>query len=338
MNDKCKTKSQLIKELVELRQQASELETLKMECDQAKIEAERACIYANCILDTLREPLLLLNRDLKIISANRSFYNVFKVTPEETVGKSIYKLGNNQWNIPILRTFFDDILCKNMQFDDFEVESDFPVIGRKVMMLNARGIFQNGIDSQRILLAIEDITKRKQLEEKLIAMAFMDDLTGLYNRRGLFTLGDKLLKMVRREKKGFFMLYVDLDNLKIINDTMGHEEGNSALIDSADILREHFRESDIIARVGGDEFVVLPILITGETTKAIISRLQKAVESHNCTNDRNYKLSLSAGIAYYDPESNFSLDELLDQGDKSMFKLKKHKKRHYSKLTSKDIY
>lgn len=204
-------------------------------------------------------------------------------------------------------------------------------------MLNARGIFQNDIDSQRILLAIEDITKRKQLEEKLIAMAFIDELTGLYNRRGLFTLSDKLFKMFKREKKAFFVLYVDMDHLKMINDTMGHEEGNNALIDSADILREHFRKSDIIARVGGDEFVVLPILTTGETAKAIISRLQKAVESHNCTNERKYELSLSAGIAYYDPEFNFSLEELLDQGDKSMFKQKKYRSRPYLKSTSKDM-
>jgi diguanylate cyclase (GGDEF)-like protein len=333
MNDKRKTKSQLIRELVELRQQASELETLKMECDRAKTEAESAFIYTNCILDTLREPLVLLNRDQKIISANRSFYNVFKVTPGETVGKPIYKLGNNQWNIPILRTLLNDIVVKNIQFDDFEVDFDFPIIGRKIMMLNARGFIQNDIDSQRILLVIEDITKRKQLEEKLISMAFVDDLTGLYNRRGLFTLSDKLLKMFKREKKGFFMLYVDTDNLKIINDTKGHEVGNKALIDSADILREQFRESDIIARVGGDEFVVLPIVAAGETAQTIISRLQKAVESHNCVNDRSYRLSLSGGIAYFDPETNSSLEKLLDQADESMFKQKNHKKSHYSEST-----
>ena len=327
MEDKRRTKTQLIRELVVLRQQVGELEASKIECDQAKHQSDRALKYNDSILETLREPLLVLNADLKILSANRSFYNIFKVTPKETIGKLIYNLGDQQWNIPILRTLLDNILSKNTQFEDFEVESTFPIIGRKVMMLNARGIFHNDIDMHRILLAIEDITKRKQLEEKLIAMSFTDDLTGLYNRRGLFAFSGKLFKMYKRQKKGFFLLYADMDCLKIINDTMGHEEGNHALVDSADILREHFRESDIIARIGGDEFVVLPIETTGEATKAIISRLQKAVESYNCKNERSYKLSLSAGLAYYDPESDPSLEELLDQGDKSMFKQKKHKTR-----------
>ena len=90
MEDKRKTKSQLIRELVELRQQVGELEASKIECDQAKTESERARKYTDSILDTLREPLLVVNADLKILSANRSFYNIFKVTPRETVGNLIY--------------------------------------------------------------------------------------------------------------------------------------------------------------------------------------------------------------------------------------------------------
>ena len=90
MEDKRKTKSQLIRELVELRQQVGELEASKIECDQAKTEFERARKYTDSILDTLREPLIVLNADLKILSANRSFYNIFKVTPMETVGNLIY--------------------------------------------------------------------------------------------------------------------------------------------------------------------------------------------------------------------------------------------------------
>ena len=90
MEDKRKTKSQLIRELVELRQQVGELEASKIECDQAKTESERARKYTDSILDTLREPLPALNADLKILSANRSFYNIFKVTPRETVGNLIY--------------------------------------------------------------------------------------------------------------------------------------------------------------------------------------------------------------------------------------------------------
>ena len=95
--------------------------------------------YAENIVETVREPLVVLDIDLNRL-ANRSFYNTFKVTPDETIGNFIYDLGDQQWDIPRLRTLFEDILPKNTQFDNFEVEHNFPIIGRKIMLLNARRI------------------------------------------------------------------------------------------------------------------------------------------------------------------------------------------------------
>jgi len=117
------------------------------------------------IIDTIREPLLALDSDLKVLSANRSFYNSFKVTPEETVGKLIYDLGNRQWDIPKLRMLLEDIIPKANKFDDYEVEHVFPGLGHKIMLLNARRIIHG---AQMILLAIEDITERRRLESGLI--------------------------------------------------------------------------------------------------------------------------------------------------------------------------
>ncbi|MHB8277373.1 MAG: PAS domain-containing protein, partial [Candidatus Humimicrobiaceae bacterium] len=97
------------------------------------------------IIQTVREPLLVLDSDLRVISANRSFYNFFKVTPEETAGKHIYDLGNRQWDILKLRTLLEDIIAKNNSFDDYEVEHEFLSIGRKVMLLSARCIKQEEI-------------------------------------------------------------------------------------------------------------------------------------------------------------------------------------------------
>ncbi|MCJ7604348.1 MAG: sensor domain-containing diguanylate cyclase [Desulfobulbaceae bacterium] len=174
---------------------------------------------------------------------------------------------------------------------------------------------------------ILDITERKQLEEKLLAASITDHLTGLYNRRGLFILGDNQLKIFKRQNKGLILLYVDLDGLKTINDQFGHQEGDKAIVDCANILRGNYRESDIIARIGGDEFVVFPVGTTGDSTEAIISRLQKAVESYTSKNIRNYKLSFSCGIAICSPESNCSIGELLDQGDKSMYEQKRQKRK-----------
>ncbi|MFC2149239.1 PAS domain-containing protein [Candidatus Auribacterota bacterium] len=121
--------------------------------------------YAQNIVDTVREPLLILGSDLRVISANRSFYKIFKVIPEETVGQFIYDLGNQQWDIPKFRELLEEILPKSVTFNDYEVEHEFPVIGRKIMLLNARKLFRETNQTEMILLAIEDITERKRLEK-----------------------------------------------------------------------------------------------------------------------------------------------------------------------------
>ena len=167
MKDENKTKKQLIDELVGLRQRITNLEKSETKRKRVEVAVREAFRYAESIVETVREPLVVLNVDLKILSANRSFYNIFKVTPDGTVGNFIYDLGDRQWDIPRLRTLFEDILPKNTKFDNFEVEHNFPIIGRKIMLLNARRINRKDIGMQMILLAIEDITERRQREEEL---------------------------------------------------------------------------------------------------------------------------------------------------------------------------
>jgi two-component system, chemotaxis family, CheB/CheR fusion protein len=123
--------------------------------------------YADAIVQTVRQPLLVLDKDLRVESANRSFYETFRVSPEETEGRLIYELGDRQWDIPKLREFLEEILPQDGQFQNFEVEHDFPAIGRKAMLLNARRLRQEGTGAELILLAVEDITERKQAEEDL---------------------------------------------------------------------------------------------------------------------------------------------------------------------------
>ncbi len=124
-------------------------------------------IYAENIVETVREPLVVLTHDLKIQTANNSFYATFKVTPEETIGNFIYDLGNRQWDIPKLRILFEEILPLETVINGYEVEHDFPGIGRKNILLNARQIFRKKIGLHIILLAMEDITDRKQTEAAL---------------------------------------------------------------------------------------------------------------------------------------------------------------------------
>lgn len=119
------------------------------------------------ILGSIREPIVVLDSELKVLKANHSFYQTFSVNPEQTEGALIYDLGNRQWNIPKLRELLEDILPQNTKFHDFEVEHTFETIGRKVMHLNARRIYRNGKQSQLILLAIEDVTEREDYKRHL---------------------------------------------------------------------------------------------------------------------------------------------------------------------------
>lgn len=138
-----------------------------------KIDADElwrvAWTYIQTVVDTLREPFLILDEDLKVISANKTFYAFFQVSPAETVGKRVYDLGTGQWNIPKLRILLEDILPKNTFFDDFKVEHTFPKIGHRIMILNARRIYKEGVDEPIMLLAMEDVTKQKLLEDQLKA-------------------------------------------------------------------------------------------------------------------------------------------------------------------------
>src|SRR6187399_138336 len=123
--------------------------------------------YAQNIVDTVREPLLILDATLRVRSANRAFYQTFQVSAEETEHHLIYELGNGQWDIPDLRRLLEDVVPKSSVFNDFELEHTFPVIGRRVMLLNARKL-QAGHHGELLVLAMEDVTARKRAEEALL--------------------------------------------------------------------------------------------------------------------------------------------------------------------------
>jgi len=126
--------------------------------------ADEESKFAENILDTVREPLIALNKELRVVKANRSFYNFFKVSPGETIGTLIYDLGNRQWNIPKLRELLETIIPEKTAFDDYEVEHDFSSIGKRIMLLNARQIQEGWGEESVILLAIQDITERRLTE------------------------------------------------------------------------------------------------------------------------------------------------------------------------------
>jgi diguanylate cyclase (GGDEF)-like protein/PAS domain S-box-containing protein len=184
-------------------------------------------------------------------------------------------------------------------------------------------------DEKREIIALlgitRDITEKRRIEKQLRILSVTDELTGLYNRRGFFTLAEQQLRVARRLGKGVFLLSSDLDNLKKINDALGHKKGDQMLTEVAAVLRESFRESDIIARIGGDEFVVFQMEDAAAFPEGIVSRLQKNIDAHNEKRGRGYEMSLSYGIVHCAAHLACSVDAMLVQADKKMYEQKRLK-------------
>jgi diguanylate cyclase (GGDEF)-like protein/PAS domain S-box-containing protein len=172
-----------------------------------------------------------------------------------------------------------------------------------------------------------DVQEHNALEKTIQAISSTDDLTGLLNRRGFFSLAQQQLKAANRTRKGFPLFYADLDGLKKINDTFGHPEGDLALVETAAVLKEIFRESDIIGRLGGDEFAVLMLEhpVKSDEDRTILTRINESITARNARPGRRYTLSLSTGMKLYDPENPCSLDEIISRADALMYKEKELK-------------
>lgn len=167
---------------------------------------EESLTYIKTVVDVVREPVLILDKDFRVLAANNPFYEMFQVEPRDTENEVIYKLGNGQWNIPDLRRLLEDILPQNSFFKGFEVAHNFPIIGQKVMILNARQIHFNKNNAEAksfppiILLAIEDITDIMQIAETLAS----------HSRR----LEAKLVEQSDRLDSNIRRLQKEIDNLK----------------------------------------------------------------------------------------------------------------------------
>lgn len=167
----------------------------------------------------------------------------------------------------------------------------------------------------------------QESNDQLQNLSLTDDLTGLYNRRGFLLHAEQQLKLFRsrRGNDGLWMMMADVDKLKPINDNFGHQEGSSAIVKTAEILRKTFRYSDIIARPGGDEFVVLIINAVESPDRAIAERLQSNFDEHNANSKKPYELSASFGIVSIELDDTASIEEIMKQADKAMYNQKRSK-------------
>jgi len=167
--------------------------------------------------------------------------------------------------------------------------------------------------------------ERHDLIQRLESDSLEDSLTGLYNRRGFLTIGREYLNLSARNKTRMHLLFLDMDNLKQINDTFGHATGDEAILRAAEIIKSVFRSSDVKSRLGGDEFAVFPIASSIQGLKSSLSRFHEKISEFNRSGICPFTLSFSSGVAGYDPENPSTIEDLLARADKRMYEEKRRK-------------
>ena len=257
----------------------------------------------------------------------------------ETTGDAVVVVGDNgtiYYANPAAENLFDtaaaDLLGRPFAFP-LDVEGDGH---REITIIRSDGtkvvgdmrVATSNWDGELVRFAtIRDITEMVRLRELLKTEAITDALTGLHNRRGFLLLGEELLRKASETRASILCFFADLDGFKAVNDTLGHEEGDKVLQEAAEALRKTFRSSDILARVGGDEFAALSLREAAGKETEVLERLRRALDGINASARRPYSLVMSAGISVWTPENPRSLGELMSDADKKMYREKEARRK-----------
>lgn len=209
----------------------------------------------------------------------------------------------------------------------FQQETDVFTLNRDKLQIMFRStrLFDSIKDWRKIEISIEDITEKNRLLKELHEMAHEDALTELNNRRGFVFLAHQQLQIAKREHRKLTFLYVDMDGMKAINDRYGHDEGDEAIKTLANVLKQTFRESDILARIGGDEFCGLLINSENESIQSIKKRLNHNILVHNQSTLKPYQIEISIGLKELHPTDKDNLEDVLKDTDRLMYEEKKKK-------------
>lgn len=208
-------------------------------------------------------------------------------------------------------------------------------LGHDVWVLNSASLVRDAQGRPlHLIFQIQDITERKRAEAAIQTLSLADELTGLYNRRGFLAFCKQHLNSLHRTNQGGVIVYADLDGLKNINDSFGHQEGDRALIRTAELLQETFRSADVLGRLGGDEFTALAAVEPEGGVEKLIARLEQKFEDYNAMKFVPYKLSISIGVAQLDSNATQSIEDLLTTADLAMYENKRRKQAGVTLPTS----
>jgi diguanylate cyclase (GGDEF)-like protein len=270
------------------------------------------------LVDSFGDAVLVLDPELRVATVNQAATRLLGIG-RKAVGQPIE---------PVLHRFPELLrLCG----EPGDHEAELPM-GRVSMASVQAGRWLNvritaladgrGRDAG-CLVVVRDVTERRQMVETIRTLSLTDELTGLLNRRGFITLAEQQLRSSRRTRDRLWLLFADLDGLKDINDRLGHEAGDRALVQVAELLRAgSFREADLVARLGGDEFAILATETSRTDGATLVQRIEDAVARANEPPDREFALSLSVGTSVFEPERPQTLDELLGEADSRMYRAK----------------
>ena len=263
--------------------------------------AADACALAQSIVDTVREPVVVLDKGLRVIAASRSFYSAFKVSPEDTQGRLLYALGDGQWNIPKLRVLLDKIIPEHGVMEDYEVEHEFPDLGHRTMRLNARQAFYEGGADTTILLGIEDVTERRMLErqkDELLRQKdiLLDEIQHRIANSLQIIAGIILMKANRVSSEETRLLLQDTHDRVISIATVQQQLNASGIVGPIEMLPYLTRLGDALASsmIGNDRPVTLKVVGTAGslssrqaeslgliTTELVMNALKHAFPSEN---------------------------------------------------------
>lgn len=317
------------------RQPMEELARLERElaaCQRLNEALQVDRVYFEELFAASPQAIVVLDTEDRVVRANRAFEQLFGFPHSEAQGRTINELiVPEQDRAAALQLTRDAADGLQVHAEALRRRRDGTLIH---VSINAAPVVVQG--TQVAVYGIyRDITAQKEAEEALRRLSTTDELTGLFNRRGFFLLAEQQRRLAIRKKAELLLLYIDVDDFKVINDTYGHLEGDRVLADLGAIMRSCFRDSDIVARVGeengvlarmgGDEFVILAVDAGEHGSEILTRRLNERVERYNEERGGSIPLSLSIGTVRLVPDPNVTIDALLAEADRLMYDQKRDK-------------
>lgn len=256
--------------------------------------------------------------DFEITDVNPTGTRLLRTERERLVGQRVRRDLPTEYSDKLLQQYIEAVTFQSPVTEDVRVDP---------RQFDAGWLSHHAVPTDDgVAVTIRDVSERKREELRLRRASLTDHLTLLYNRRGFLTLADQHLRIARRQEQDAVLLYVDMDDFKLLNDTFGHAEGDRALMAVARLLRRSVRDCDVVGRMGGDEFTIMALDAGGAAARLIQRRIEERVALLNASGELNAAVSLTIGHTRVRPTDNAGLDELLARADQLLYARKRRRK------------